>query len=129
MKDNLAIDLQIKSDERGGNYYIGKLSSPIEIDCSRGVAFFIFIADPDQEQLQIAPAHANAYTNKHYFKNGKLKIKLEERGDRDREKFFLCKIREDMKISCHAGATFMVFISIKGSEELQIDAQFIKGNI
>ncbi len=127
MKHNLTVQLEAKEDDFGGVFYIGKLLAPIEINCTLGVAFFIFVSDQGDEELQIAPMQVNAVSNRHHFKNGRLKIDLETRLDKDKEKYYLCKMRDNMRISCNAGATFMVFVSREGVEQIQIDAQFITG--
>jgi hypothetical protein len=51
---NLTIDLKARKDSDGMTFYVGKLRCPVHIDCSDGVTFLIFVADPGQEQLQIA---------------------------------------------------------------------------
>jgi hypothetical protein len=52
---NLMIDLKAKKDIDKRTFYVGKLKFPGTIDCSKGVAFLIFISDVGEEQLQIAP--------------------------------------------------------------------------
>jgi hypothetical protein len=52
---NLMIDLKAKKDIDKKTFYVGKLKFPGTIDCSKGVAFLIFISDVGEEQLQIAP--------------------------------------------------------------------------
>lgn len=51
---NLMIDLKRRTDKDGMVFYIGKIKGPFTIDCSKGIAFLIFTADLNQEQLQIA---------------------------------------------------------------------------
>jgi hypothetical protein len=52
---NLIIKLDKRTDSSGNIYYIGKLETPVNIDCSEpGVAFLIFISKEGDEQLQIA---------------------------------------------------------------------------
>lgn len=56
---NLTVDLRGKLDKEKRTYYVGKLKFPGTIDCSKGVAFLIFIAENGSEQLQIAPMDKN----------------------------------------------------------------------
>ena len=51
---NLVIDLKARKDVDGNTYFIGKLKSPILIDCKQGAVFLVFVSDPDNEALQIA---------------------------------------------------------------------------
>ena len=51
---NLTIDLKATQDRDGQTYYVGKLQCPVLIDCSKGVAFLVFVSDKNEEQLQIA---------------------------------------------------------------------------
>ena len=52
---NLTIDLKGRKDVDGQIFYVGKLKCPINIDCSEGVVFLVFVSDKGEEQLQIAP--------------------------------------------------------------------------
>lgn len=52
---NLTIDLKARKDVDGNTYYVAKLKAPILIDCKQGVVFLVFVSDPDNEALQIAP--------------------------------------------------------------------------
>jgi hypothetical protein len=52
---NLVIDLKARKDKDGKVFYVGKIRAPVLIDCSEGASFLIFISDPNEEQLQIAP--------------------------------------------------------------------------
>ena len=53
MSRNLTIELKRRTDSDGQIYYVGKIKAPVLIDCSEGAAFLIFVADKDEEQLQI----------------------------------------------------------------------------
>jgi hypothetical protein len=53
--NNLTIDLKARKDIDGNTYYIGKLKAPMLIDCKQGVVFLVFVSDPENEALQIAP--------------------------------------------------------------------------
>lgn len=52
---NLMVDLKAKKDIDKRTFYVGKLKFPGYIDCSKGVAFLIFVSDQGEEQLQVAP--------------------------------------------------------------------------
>lgn len=56
---NLTIDLKAKKDKDKKTFYVGKIKFPGYIDCSKGVAFLIFVSDQDTEQLQIAVMDKN----------------------------------------------------------------------
>jgi hypothetical protein len=51
---NVTIDLKKRLDVDGKPFYVGKIESPVLIDCRHGAVFLIFTADKDQEQMQIA---------------------------------------------------------------------------
>jgi hypothetical protein len=51
---NITIDLKAKPDKDGRIFYVGKIESPVLIDCSKGAVFLIFVSDRGDEQLQIA---------------------------------------------------------------------------
>lgn len=55
MANNVIIDLNAREDSNGKTYFIGRLEAPVLIDCSKGVAFLIFISEKGAESLQIAP--------------------------------------------------------------------------
>ena len=52
---NITLDLKAKVDKDGRVYYIAKVQAPVLIDCKEGAAFLVFVSDPGDEQLQIAP--------------------------------------------------------------------------
>lgn len=52
---NLTIDLKARKDIDGQVFYVGKIESPVLIDCSKGAVFLVFVSDKGEEQLQIAP--------------------------------------------------------------------------
>lgn len=52
--NNLTIDLKARKDRDGKIFYVGKLRSPVLIDCSEGAVFLIFVSDLGQEEMQIA---------------------------------------------------------------------------
>lgn len=52
---NVIIDLKSRKDKDGATFYVGKIESPVLIDCSKGVVFLVFVSDKGEEQLQIAP--------------------------------------------------------------------------
>ncbi len=54
----LSIALEKRIDSEGKVYYIGRLKSPISINCENGVAFMIFCSDPNDEELQICSMKA-----------------------------------------------------------------------
>lgn len=56
---NLTIDLKARKDKDGRVFYVGKLDAPVLIDCSKGVAFLVFISDKGEEVLQISKMDKN----------------------------------------------------------------------
>lgn len=52
--NNVTIDLKARKDVDGQTFYVGKLKTPILIDCSKGAVFLVFVSDKGDEQLQIA---------------------------------------------------------------------------
>lgn len=55
MANNLIINLKARKDIDGQTFYVGKLESPVLIDCEKGAVFLVFVSDKGEEQLQIAP--------------------------------------------------------------------------
>jgi len=53
MDGKLKISLDKRVDSYGKTFYIGKIESPITIDCEKGIAFLVFISDESEEELQI----------------------------------------------------------------------------
>jgi len=53
--NNLRIDLNPATDRNGNIFYVGKLESPVTIDCKDGVTFLIYVANSGEEEMQIAP--------------------------------------------------------------------------
>jgi len=51
---NLTIELRARQDKDGRTFYVGKLRSPVLIDCSEGAVFLIFVSDHGAEEMQIA---------------------------------------------------------------------------
>ncbi len=51
---NVTIDLKARKDKDGETFYVGKIQAPVLIDCSKGAVFLVFVADKNEEQLQIA---------------------------------------------------------------------------
>jgi hypothetical protein len=52
---NLSIELHPCKDKNGQTFFVGKITSPILIDCSQGAVFLIYTSEPGAEELQIAP--------------------------------------------------------------------------
>lgn len=52
--DKLTLELDKRLDTEGKVYYIAKLTAPINIDCSKGVAFLIFTSNDGEEEMQIS---------------------------------------------------------------------------
>lgn len=54
MDGKIKIILEKRQDNYGNAYYIGKIQSPITIDCEKGVSFMVFISEEGNEELQIS---------------------------------------------------------------------------
>lgn len=52
--------------------------------------------------------------------NKNLTIDLKARKDADGATFYVGKIKAPLLIDCHEGAVFLIFVSDKGDEQLQI---------
>jgi|TARA_B110000503_G_scaffold104837_1_gene156461 hypothetical protein len=52
--------------------------------------------------------------------NKNVTIDLKSRKDKDGRTFYVGKIKAPVLIDCHDGAVFLIFISDKGEETLQI---------
>ncbi len=59
MSKNVIIKLKKREDADGNTFYVGKIESPVMIDCRDGAAFLVFLSEPGNEQLQIAPDKSN----------------------------------------------------------------------
>lgn len=122
---NLRIDLLPYEDKNQKTFYVGKLRGPFTIDCAAGVAFLIFISESGDEELQIAPLDDKThYWNQFEQKPDRLSILLDSSKDREGRIFYVGKLQTQGKINCINGASFIVFVSKKGKEELQIIAPF-----
>ena len=55
MEEKIKIDLEARVDSNGNKYLIGKIKTPITIDCEKGVAFLVFYSETGNEELHIAP--------------------------------------------------------------------------
>lgn len=53
MDGKIKVYLEKREDNYKQTYYIGKIKSPITIDCEKGVAFMIFTSVEGEEELQI----------------------------------------------------------------------------
>jgi len=55
----IRIDLEERIDSFGKKFYVGKLKGPYLIDCNEkttgGACFLVFLSEPGQEELHIAP--------------------------------------------------------------------------
>lgn len=51
---NLTIELKSRKDKNNQIFFVGKLKAPVMIDCSQGVVFLLYTAEPGCEELQIA---------------------------------------------------------------------------
>lgn len=52
--------------------------------------------------------------------NKNVTIDLKARKDRDGQSFYVGKIKAPVLIDCSQGAVFLIFVSDKGDEQLQI---------
>ena len=52
---NLSIELRSRTDKNGQIFFVGKLRAPVQIDCSEGVVFLIYVSEANAEEMQIAP--------------------------------------------------------------------------
>jgi len=52
--------------------------------------------------------------------NKNVTIDLKARKDRDGQSFYVGKIKAPVLIDCSQGAVFLIFVSDKGEEQLQI---------
>lgn len=120
---NLKIELDPREDKEGQIYYLGKVKTPIDINCRKGITFLVFLSEEGEEELQIAPLDKEHRNFSQYSKrDDRLKISLSARKDQSDRVYYVGKIQLDGVIDCGEGASFLVFISKKGFEELQIVA-------
>lgn len=117
---NLKIDIDPREDKDKNVYYLGKLHVPMSINAAKGVAFLIFTSEDGSEQLQIANVDSdqNFYSKFKLF-NDKIKIKLDKREDKNGQKFYVAKLKFNGTIDL-SEASFVIFLSKSGNEELQV---------
>lgn len=51
--NRLKIELDSKIDKNGQKYYVGRMKSPISLNCENGIVFMVFISEEGEEELQI----------------------------------------------------------------------------
>lgn len=118
---NLKIELEPRTDKEEQTYYLGRLKFPGTINLSDGVTFLIFTSDLGEEELQIAINNKeNSTFSKYSLRNDRIKVDLDEREDQYGKVFYVAKLNLDGVISCKSDLVFLIFLSKKGSEELQI---------
>lgn len=121
---NLIIDLEPRPDKDDNIFYIGRLRAPVTIDLSQGVTFLVFLSESGDEELQIAVNDKETNTfSRCTKKRDRLEIKLEDRADSNKQRFYIAKLLMNAYIRCHEEVVFLVFTSREGSEELQIVAK------
>lgn len=126
MLNNMSIPLNIREDRNGKPYHIGRIQFPGSIDCTNGVAILIFVSEDGEEEMQIGGLESeNATFSKFTKRPDRLKVSLEARQDQYDKTYYVGKFQFPGVLDCREGATFMVFTSIQGSEELQIVANVV----
>ena len=119
--NNLKIELDPRFDKDDNIFHIGRLRSPIVIDLSQGATFLVFLSEDGSEEIQIAVNdRENATFSRFSRRKDRIKIRLENRSDKHKRKFFIAKIQADLMVNCFAETAFIVFTSKEGAEELQI---------
>lgn len=123
MNPNLKIDLEPREDKNHQIFYLGKLKIPLLLDCSKGMAFLIFVSQEGEEELQIAELDDEAIiVSPHTRKDDRLKVSLKSRTDQFEKKFYICKLQFNGFIDGRNGIDFVIFTAKPGAEELQIVA-------
>lgn len=56
----------------------------------------------------------------HTTNDGKLLLDLDSRIDANGKKYFICRVRAPITISCKEGVAFLIFTSEEGQEQMQI---------
>lgn len=123
----LKIDLEARADKKEQIYFLGKIKAPISINCRKGVALLIFTSVEEEEEIQIGSLdkELNNFPPVN-LKDGKFKIPLHIREDQDGATFYVGKIPPmPITLDCSEGASFMVFSSHPGYEELQIVSKVV----
>ena len=116
----LKIELNPREDKNNKVYFTGRIEAPLFLDLRRGAAFLIFLSEEESEELQIAPLDNSQNLSFVSQKDNRYSIMLESRKDEFDKVFFVAKVKENIIINLFEGASFMVFTSKKGKEELQI---------
>lgn len=123
------VQLDAREDKDQVIYFLGSRRGPINIDCSQGVAFLLFVSEEGEEELQIASLDKTPNHFAHFTKRqDRIKIPVFPREDKDGKTFYVAKVRFDGYIDCSDGAAFLFFNSIEGREELQIVAPVVFKN-
>lgn len=126
MNPNLKIDLEPREDKNHQIFYLGKLKIPILLDCSKGMAFLIFVSQEGEEELQIAELDDEVVVvSQHSRRADRLKISLKSRTDQFEKKFYICKLQFNGFIDGRNGIDFVIFTAKSGTEELQIVAPIL----
>lgn len=114
-------------DQFGDTYYTGKLQFGTLWDLTQGASFFIFLDEPQAEELQISmlpPGIQNRriqeVKNNVLTHDGKLKVPLSVKTDRNGNTYYVGEVKGPIMFPLYIGAFFSVFVAKEGKEELQI---------
>lgn len=133
------IQLYPKIDRDNQTMYIGKVNCPLILNFSKGLAFFVYLSKEINE-IHITNDSSQFHDVFRYYKegrkrairnrNGNLTVDLEARYERLKENeegpakiFYIGKCKCDATLTLDEETVFLVFVSDKGEEELQISRQ------
>lgn len=117
----IEVPLNKRFDANDQPYYTGKLQFNGTLDLD-GQVFMIFVSEEGYETLQISCLAdgkvAKLVPNVEF--GDRIKIDLEGFKDRDKNVYYIAKVKENRKIHMKNGIFFTIFLSEEGREELQI---------
>jgi hypothetical protein len=130
------INMYPVEDRDGKTFYMGKMSSPIDIKFKDGVAF-LFYPYGDNPELHFCPLdsmdvvdafsyyeHRRTFPNRAKHQNLPIELKLVHEKNpppgQTARHFYIGKIMFDGVLNCSNGVIFFAFIADKQEEELQI---------
>jgi len=122
---NQKIPLNSRKDKDGKTFFIGRMKNSTVLDFSAGMAVLVFTSEEEEEELQLAPLDSRRPTYGRYrTSSDRIHLSLDSREDKEKKVYYIGKLKLDKVMYAHDGITFMVYLSKKGVEEVQLVGKY-----